>query len=289
MTVQWVQLGEGQTLVASERGAWIQRAELGAMTLTGPMPTGHPATLETTRHLLDGALAAGEMNARPESAPPLTPMRWAWHLVGQWYCAHHSVALLPELVARCEASGERDLAEFAAVKLEEERGHDLLPLADLAALGYDAEALVTGVGPAPSVAAVVEYARSCARGAEPAEFLGYVYALERRVLFWDERLLGSVRAVLPSDVDALSGIRAHVEEFDTGHVEEALAFITELPARHRSAIALGCHRTAQVLSAGWPGEHPSEAQLTAWLTPFRGSTASIHPATQEENHGIRPV
>jgi hypothetical protein len=80
-----------------------------------------------------------------------------------------------------------------------------------------------------------------------------------------------------------------VEEFDTGHVEEALAFINGLPARHRSAIALGCHRTAQVLSAAWPGEQPSEAQLTAWLAPFRGPAASTHPATKEENHGVRPV
>lgn len=258
MSVQWVQLEAGQTLVASTRGAWIQQAELGAMTLDGPMPAGHPATIDTTRHLLDGAILAAEANAAPEWAPEISAIRWAWHLVGQWYCAHHSVALLPQLIARLEAAAEDDLAEFAGVKLEEERGHDRFPLADLRSLGFDAEALVAGVSPAPSVAAVVEYARSCARGARPAEFFGYVYALERRVLFWDEQLLGSIEAVLPDGVDALSGIRAHVEEFDRGHVGQALAFITGLPARHRSDIALGCHRTAHILSRAWPGEHPPD-------------------------------
>jgi hypothetical protein len=289
VAVQWVQLGAGQTLVASARGAWIQRAELGAMTLNGPMPDAHPATIETTRQLLDGAIIAAEANAAPECAPPITAVRWAWYLVGQWYCAHHSVALLPELIARFKAAGDGDLAEFAAVKLEEERGHDLLPLADLRALGYDAEALVASVKPAPSVAAVVEYARSCAHGAQPAEFFGYVYALERRVLFWDEQLLGSIRGVLAGDVDALSGIRAHVEEFDQDHVAQALAFITGLPARRRGDIALGCHRTAQVLSAAWPGEHPPEAQLDAWLSPFRSPAARVTSATEEENDGVQSV
>jgi pyrroloquinoline quinone (PQQ) biosynthesis protein C len=276
VAAQWVQLGAGNTLVASRRGAWIQRPELGALTLAGEMPEDQPATVETTRHLLDGAITAAVQRGAPAAGPPaLTPLRWAWYLVGQWHCAHNSVALLPELIDRCRADGRDDLAQFAQLKLEEERGHDRLPLADLRALGYDAEAVVERIAPAPSVSAALAYARSCVRGADPAEFFGYVYALERRVLYWDERLLSSVTGVLPAGVDAVSGIRAHVADFDGEHVEEAVRVVSALPARDRARIALGAYRTTEILCTDLPGEHPPEAQLDEWLSPFCDRPVSI--------------
>src|SRR5205085_2506321 len=60
VTVQWVQLRGGETLVASHKGAWIQPPQAAALGLWGSMPPSHTGTLETTRHLLDGAMSAGE-------------------------------------------------------------------------------------------------------------------------------------------------------------------------------------------------------------------------------------
>src|SRR2546423_1623285 len=123
MSVQWVHLGAGQTLVAANRGAWIQRPQLGALALTGQMPDSLPASSETTRYLLDGAIGAAEREAPRLQLRPTTLQSWAHDLASQWYCAHHSVALLPELIERFAANDRRDLAAFAQDKFEEESGH----------------------------------------------------------------------------------------------------------------------------------------------------------------------
>ncbi len=239
------------------------------------MPDSLPASIETTRRLLDGAIAAAERAAPGVQAPPITAVRWAWHLASQWHCAHHSVALLPDLIERYEATGRPDLAGFARQKLEDEQGHDQMPLEDLRALGYEVGALVEAVPPAPAVTAGLEYARSVVRGPQPVEFLGYVYALERRVLRLSDEWFASLDAVLPPGVDAASGIRLHANELDLDHVEEAIRFFTRLPAEDRTAIAIGCHRTTQICCAQLPGQHPSEAKLERWLSRFRRSGAVI--------------
>jgi hypothetical protein len=222
------------------------------------MPDSVPPSSETTRHLLDGAIAAAEREA-PPLPPRLISLRsWARDLASQWYCAHHSVALLPELVERYEGSGRRDLAAFAQDKLEEESGHDLFPLADLRALGYDAEAFVETVDPTPEAKAMVEYARACARGEHPIDFLGYAYTLERRVLRLPAEWFAAVEAVLPPGVDAMSGVRAHASTFDARHVEEAILFFTGLAARDRARIAASCYRTTQISWAALAAEYPVE-------------------------------
>ncbi len=269
MSVQWVHLAPEELLVASSRGVWIQRHEPGAVGLSGPMPDSLQATPENTRKLLDGAIVAAERGVREERTPPMTAERWALQLVNQWYCAHHSVALLPEVIERYESADRADLTEFARRKLEEEQGHDQLPLADLRALGYDPEALVEEVPASPSVIAVVAYARECVRGEHPVEFLGYVYALERRATRIPADWLDALDAMLPPGVDATSGIRAHATEFDVRHVDDAVAFITALPARDRTRIAISCHRTTHITCSPSPRQHPAEAELDAWLSRFK--------------------
>jgi hypothetical protein len=264
MSVQWVHLGEGETLVAAGRGAWIQRSQTdgfglyGPLGLSGPMPDDAPASITTTRNLLDGAIAAAERAAAPVTRPPMTLDRWAADLAGQWYCAHHSVALLPELTQRFADLHRADLADFALEKLEEERGHDAFPLADLRALGYDADEFVLAVGPTSEADAMVQYARECARGDHPIDFLGYAYTLERRVLRLSAEWFADVEAVLPPGVDAMSGVRAHASRFDADHVEQAITFFTRLPGRDRARIAASCYRTTQISCAALAAEHAVE-------------------------------
>jgi hypothetical protein len=285
MSVQWAHLPGGGTLVASTRGAWIHEPTPASLGLRGPMADSQPATPETTRHLLDGAIAAAEREAPHLTAPPITAIRWAWHLVAQWYCAHHSVALLPEVIRRYEAAGRRDLADFARRKLEEEQGHDRFPIADLRALGYDGEAAVRHVPPAPAVKAGVDYARACADGEHPVEFLGYVYALERRVIRITDDWLTALDAVLPPGVEAASGIRLHVGEFDVDHVAEAVLFVADLPADDRTLIARSCHRSTEILCDAYRGQHPSDAELERLLSPFRSEQDKPRTPTSLERQG----
>ncbi len=273
MSVQWVHLPGGGTLVASARGAWIQQPVIASLGLRGPMTDSLPATVETTQHLLDGAIAAAECQAPELPASQMTATRWAWELVAQWYCAHHSVALLPELTELYEAAGRQDLAAFARRKLEEERGHDQFPLADLRALGYDADALVQQMPPVPAVKAGVDYARACAFGDHPVEFVGYMYTLERRVIRIPDNWLTALEAVLPAGVDATSGIRLHVSEFDVDHVHEAVIFVAGLPADDRTRIAKTCYRITEISCGTYPGQRPSEVELESRLSPFRRAQA----------------
>jgi hypothetical protein len=261
MAAQWVHLPGGDTLVASEGAVWIQEPVIASLSLRGPMTDLVSATPQTTKNLLDGAIAAAERGARAAPGPPLTPTRWAWELVGQWYCAHHGVALLPELIQRFRSAGRVGLAEFARRKLDEEQGHDLFPLDDLRALGYDAPALVHAMPPPPIAKAEVDYARACARGDHPVEFFGYMYAQERRVTRVPEEWLADLDAVLPPGVEAASAIRLHANELDLEHVEEAIRFIAGLPADHRTRVAQACYRTTQISCAAPSARDPTEAEL----------------------------
>jgi hypothetical protein len=268
MAVQWVHLGASGVLVASSRAAWIQAPGLGADWFGEPMPEALPASPEATRRLLDGAIAAAERAAPQVPEPPITARRWAWSLVSQWHTAHHSVELLPLAIDRFHKLGREDLAGFCVLKLEEEQGHDQYPLADLRALGYDAAALVASMPPEPTVTAGLRYARECVLGEAPVQFIGYVYALERRVLRLDDAWFGTLQAVLPGGVDAVSGMRLHANEFDIEHVDEAVAFIAGLAAADRASIAAACHRITGLLCAVSTDQYKSEAELDEWLQAF---------------------
>lgn len=275
MPVQWAQLGAGQTLVASSRGAWLQRPEPAVFSLRGDMPDSIAATPETTRHLLDGAIAVAERTAAPHHRPSaMTQLRWTWQLIGQWYTAHHSVALLPGLIERFSDDGRADLVDFTRRKLDEEAGHDAFAIDSLEAIGYDGEALVAHLSPPPDAAALVEYARACGRGATPVEFLGYAYALERRVIRVSPEEIAAIDALFDSGVDATAGLRAHAGELDLGHVEEFIAFATGLPAADRARMALGCHRTTEIACLTLPDGDPAETDLDQRLQPFRRVVAA---------------
>jgi pyrroloquinoline quinone (PQQ) biosynthesis protein C len=151
------------------------------------------------------------------------------------------------------------------LKLAQEEGHDEFALDDLRALGYEPESLVRTVPPVPSVAALVDFARDCVRGRDPVRFLGYVYALERRVLRLTDEWFDSLGKALPPGAPVATGLRAHATEFDHEHAEEAVEFIAGLPAADRTNIARACHRTTELSCAPSLNEFPSEGQLEAWL------------------------
>ncbi len=257
--------------MANSKGAWIQRPQGAALELIGSMPAITPGAKASTRHLLEGAIAAAERAAPESSSSPFTTVTWALALVDQWYTAHHSVALLPLAIERYEDMNRADLARFAGRKLVEERGHDALPLADLRALGYDAGRVVQRVPAGKMAQALVAFGRETVAGPSPVSFFGYVFALERRVT----RITGATLQALDRElgVQAASGVRAHATEFDCAHVEELVEFVAGLPADERTEIALASHATAAICAAqpdpAWDAER---ARLVA--TPGDANTNS---------------
>jgi hypothetical protein len=273
VSVQWLNLGAEETLIAAGTGAWIQPAALGVRPFAGDMSDSVPATVESTRHLLDGAIAAAEHAIPRTPGPPMSRRRWAWSLVNQWYGSHHTLPLLPEVIERFTDMGRLDLVAFAAEKYDEERGHDELPLNDLRALGYDADAAVREVTPDPGIVELVSYARRCVRGAEPVEFLGHVYAIERQMLRMDSAFFAALDEALGCDEAPASFLRLHASELDIPHVDEAVKFFTGLPASDRTAIARGCYRTSEIRHITLPGRYPSETELESRLARFETTFA----------------
>jgi hypothetical protein len=267
VTLEWAEIEAGTTLVAHRTGVVLRRTAPGELWFGRAMDASDQGSAESTAHLLDGAIEAAARGAAPREVPAMTPARWAWQVVGQWYCAHHSVALLPEAIARYELGGRADLADFARLKLDEEQGHDELALADLRELGYEAEAVVTAVRPPPPVLAAVDFAQSTVRDDDAVGFIGYIYALERIVRIFPPEWFAQLAAVLPAGRDGAFGFRAHALEFDVGHVDEASRFIATLPASARTKIVTACHKTAAICCQ--PFVHPTEAELAGWLAPFQ--------------------
>ncbi len=268
MAVQWVHLGD-EVLFASERGARIGQRDIGSISFLTSMPDSSPSHVETTRYLLDGAIAAAERGGPGPPQPPMTALRWAWHLAAQWYSARHSIALIPIAIERFLDEGRREVAQFARQKLADESGHDQLPLTDLRALGFDGETLVKTVPPDRSVVAGIEYARSTLDGTRPVEFLGYMYALERRMMRIPESWLLELERTLGRDANATAGVRLHANQLDVDHVAQAISFFATLASDDRASIATGAHRITQIRCSGLRGPQPSEEELDAWLSPFR--------------------
>lgn len=273
MAVQWLHLGAEETLIASSKAAWIQHAVLGRRPFAGEMSDSVPVCVESTRHLLDGAIAAAERAIPPVQGPPMTARRWAWSLVNQWYCAHHGLPLFLEAADRFAADDRPDLAEFAVQKYEEERGHDRLPLNDLRMLSYDAEHAVSAVEPDPGAVELVEHGRRCVRGGHPVEFLGHIYALERQMIRLDSDFFAALDSAVGCNGVPASFLRSHANDLDISHVEEAVSFIARLPASDRTAVARGCYRTTQIRHVSVPGRYPSERELDSRLSRFQAAPA----------------
>jgi hypothetical protein len=162
---------------------------------------------------------------------------------------------------RFAAAGRAELAEYAALKVEDEGGHDSLAERDLAALGFDAPAAVRALVP-PTAAALVEYFTSLVYADDPVGCVGYAYALERLAVAVPKDYLRQVEAVLPPGVNATRCLRVHsASGADLSHVEDAVQVTASLPAADRIRIARACYQTTKICASAPPEGHLSEPEL----------------------------
>lgn len=273
--VEWAQITPDTVVVADHHRAWLHR--LAPLTDDDPFaaPMQGPGSPETTRHLLEGALAAGQRLARRDQpTPPLTPLRWAWRLAGYYHTTHSTPGLMAEAAERFAAAGRQALAAYARLKVQDEGGHDALALRDLAALGYAAAALVAAVRPA-TAAALVDYFVQTVRAADPVGCVGYAYALERMAISISRRYIEQVEALLPAGVRATRCLRVHSSiGADVSHVQDALDLTSCLPAADRVRIAQACFQTVIIRYSTPLDDYLSDAELERRLAPFRSSVAN---------------
>jgi hypothetical protein len=270
--LEWVRVEPNGIVVATEHGAWLHRAH--PLDSADPFlhPMTGPGTPATTRGLLDGAIAAAQQAAPPATPPPMTLSRWAWRLCGYYRTTRATPILMAEAAERFAAAGRHALAAYARAKVQDEGGHDRLALRDLRALGYRAEAVADSLVP-PTAAALVDYFTELVRADDPVGCLGYAYALERLALSSGREQIERIEALLPPGVHATRCLRVHSAlGADARHVDDVIQVAARLSAAERIAIALACHRTAQLCANPPSDGYPSDEWLTRQLSSF-----TLHP------------
>ena len=170
--------GESENLQMPD-GSWVL-ADGKSFRLCGPELSSNPflvqrvldiGTARHTRQLLAGALVAGLQSGRTDAAAPAQPTalsleRHIYSLAGSYQTTRATPPTMRHVAQRFRAQGNDRVADHCLRVADEERGHHLLALKDLEALGIRSAALVAKVQPASAVALVGLF-RKLAEGATP--------------------------------------------------------------------------------------------------------------------------
>lgn len=161
-----------------------------------------------------------------------------------------SVPLMEHAAERSAGLGADDLLAsrllaYFRTHIEQERGHDAWLLADLAALGRDAEDILREP-PAPVVARLVGAQYYWIGHFHPVALLGYLAVMEGNSP--TEQLAGWIRTVTGAPEAALRTVRDHAA-LDTGHTAEIYRLLDalDLSSAQAQAVSLSALHTAATL------------------------------------------
>ncbi|MCP6758259.1 MAG: hypothetical protein NHB32_05645 [Fischerella sp. CENA71] len=267
--IEWARVAPDKVVVATAERAWLHRpsSEESDDPFTRPMVSG--GSIATTQKLLDGAIAAAKsaVSSRVKS-PAFTNVHWVWCLAASYHLTHSYMPLLEEAVQRFEKMGRKNLSQWAAQKIREERGHDQLALLDIKSMGYKAEAVVEALIP-PSTVVLVNYFTQSLQALNPIGGIGYAYTMERIATGIKEKYIQSVEAMLPPGIRATRCLRAHSSVgADVKHVEETIEVIAELPSEERVRVAKTCYETALLYFKSPNEDYISQEELQHVLRPL---------------------
>ncbi|HZI11379.1 MAG TPA: iron-containing redox enzyme family protein [Myxococcus sp.] len=187
----------------------------------------------------------------------LDAQEYAAFLVQTYHYVRWTTPLLALAGTRMRRDGLHPaLAGLLLQKSAEEQGHEQWVLADLRALGWDAE-VVRRVEPVPAVAAYVAWNRFTADAGSPTAFLGTAYVLESlsvlRAGVAARRLVE--RGAIPNVHRAVTFLRGHAGA-DGEHVAELATVLRGLTApEEQEALVLSARATRalyQGLFSGGP-------------------------------------
>ncbi len=199
--------------------------------------------------LVEGAISAGLARTGPPRAPgSYTLLRYIRWLAGNYVFAGQTPGLFRRAAERFEASGRRDLAEFALQKAAEETGHADLAYRDLEGLGLPAAEAIRLIQP-PSAEAFVDRFRVYVESATPIALFGFSYCLERMAVERDDALIRAVQAICPPQSRACRFLKVHSNVgSDRAHVHEQLAFFELLTGEELALVTTAAYETAELLA-----------------------------------------
>jgi pyrroloquinoline quinone (PQQ) biosynthesis protein C len=175
------------------------------------------------------------------AAGRLKTAHYARVLVEIFHYTRHTPRLLAAACARLRPADQRLFDHFMN-NAHEEAGHDRWALADLAALGYDVEAVVKS-DPLPATAAMVAYSYWVIDHVDPRGLLGSNYALETLGAGPAGDLAGLLQRQLGIPDAALTFLRGHADS-DPGHISALSDVLNTIDDPEVEALVL---RTARVV------------------------------------------
>jgi len=246
---QGIRISPEALLIAMPDGrSWLMDVGSSAVTaLPVSAVAAEHATLAAS--LVEGAISAGLAKAGPALATrTLTLLRYIRWLVGNYIFAGQTPGLFRRAAERFEASGRRDLAEFALQKAEEETGHADLAYRDMEGLGLPAAEVIALIEP-PSAAAFVHRFRAYVESSTPVALFGFSYCLERMAVERDDAFIHAVEAICPPQSKACRFLKVHSNVGSDGaHVHEQLSFFESLTGDDLALVTSAAYETAELLA-----------------------------------------
>ena len=275
VALERVQIAPDKVIVATAEKVWVYQPGLATDDGDLTPSVSHPQQVTATQKLLDTSIVLAKRAVSPSSqSPSLTPVRWVWHLATQYHMTHVTPPLMEEAAKRFAATGRNHLAQWAAHKAIEERGHDRLALLDIQALGYNAKDVVDILGP-PSAIDLVDYFTHSVQTPDPIRCVGYVYALERLATAIGKDHIQAVETRLPQNVHATRCMRIHSGiGSDVEHAQELIELVAELTPQERTRIAIACYETALLYFSQHQADNPSDEELQQCLKSLESRSKS---------------
>ncbi len=279
--IEWARIAPDTVVVATAERVWVYRPSSGDRNHFFTQPMNCAGSVATTQKLLDTSIVLAKRAVSLSRPPALSSTLWIWQLAGQYHLTHSGPPLMEEAQERFAAADRKTLAEWAAHKAIEERGHDRLALLDIQSMGYDAEAVVKALFP-PSAQVLLDYFNRSVQAPDPISCVGYVYTMERLALAVGEEHIQAVEALLPPGIRATRCLRVHSSVgSDVEHVEESVEMVAGLSPEERTRIAVACYETALLFFSSNQKGYPSDQELQQVLKPL-----ALRPRHQEESDSL---
>ena len=278
--LEWVHIAPDKVVVATADRVWLYRPSCGERSDFLAQPKSGASSVAITQKFLDTSIVLAKRAILSSHRPSaLSRTRWIWHLAGQYHLTHSTPRLMQKAAQLFAATSRESLAQWAAQKAIEERGHDRLALLDIQSLGYKAEAVVQALVP-PSSEILLDYFTRSVQASDPISCVGYSYTLERLALAISEEHIQAIETLLPPGTNATRCLRVHSSVgSDMEHVEETVELVAGLTSEERTRVAIACYETAQLYFSSSQRSCPSDEELQQILRPL-----ALRPRLREESH-----
>lgn len=266
--VEWATITPDKVIVANTKKVWICSPFANDDQFAEPM-TG-TSNAETTRMLLEGAMAAAKIAIPVSCNPPiLTQKQLVWQFIGTYHLAKATPLLMKEAGKRFAIALRHDLSNWAFEKAQKTKGHDQLALLDIKSLGYQAKELVESIIPSVSTT-LLDYFYRSVNDIDPIDCVGYIHATERLSLSETQNHIHKVDNLLPENVNATRSLRVHnTQGGDAEKVEKNADLIARLSPSERTRAIRACYETS-VLLYSLPREgYLLETELENMFQPFK--------------------